>query len=96
MHGDDTTVPILAKGKTVTGHIWTYVRDDRPFGGRAPPAALYYSSRDRRQEHPERHLRAFTGILQADAYAGYVAPRFMLRSSCSTVCTNGSRVIDAT
>ena len=41
LHGDDTTVPILAKGKTVTGHIWTYVRDDRPFGGRAPPAALY-------------------------------------------------------
>jgi transposase len=71
LHGDDTTVPILAKVKTVTGHIWTYVRDDRPFGGRAPPAALYYASRDRRQEHPERHLRAFTGILQADAYSGY-------------------------
>ena len=71
LHGDDTTVPILAKGKTVTGHIWTYVRDDRPFGGRAPPAALYYASRDRRQEHPERHLRGFTGILQADAYSGY-------------------------
>ena len=56
LHGDDTTVPILAKGKTVTGHIWTYVRDDRPFGGRAPPAALYYASRDRRHEHPARHL----------------------------------------
>src|SRR6476646_6958173 len=54
LHGDDTTVPILAKGKTVTGHIWTYVRDDRPFGGRAPPAALYYASRDRRHEHPAR------------------------------------------
>lgn len=73
LHGDDTTVPILAKGKTVTGHIWTYVRDDRPFGGRAPPAALYYASRDRRQEHPERHLRGFAGILQADAYSGYNA-----------------------
>jgi transposase len=71
LHGDDTTVPILAKVKTVTGHIWTYVRDDRPFGGRAPPAALYYASRDRRQEHPERHLHSFTGILQADAYSGY-------------------------
>jgi transposase len=71
LYGDDTTVPILAKGKTVTGHIWTYVRDDRPFGGTAPPAALYYASRDRRQEHPERHLSGFTGILQADAYAGY-------------------------
>jgi transposase len=71
LHGDDTTVPILAKGKTVKGHIWTYVRDDRPFGGRAPPAALYYASRDRRQEHPARHLCGFTGILQADAYSGY-------------------------
>src|SRR6187399_285267 len=71
LHGDDTTVPILAKGKTVTGHIWTYVRDDRPFGGRAPPAALYYASRDRRGEHPSRHLRGFAGILQADAYNGY-------------------------
>jgi transposase len=71
LHGDDTTVPILARGKTVTGHIWTYVRDDRPFGGQAPPAALYYASRDRRQEHPERHLQNFTGILQADAYSGY-------------------------
>jgi transposase len=76
LHGDDTTVPILAKGQTVKGqtvkgHIWTYVRDDRPFGGRAPPAALYYASRDRRHEHPARHLQAFSGILQADAYSGY-------------------------
>jgi hypothetical protein len=67
LHGDDTTVPILAKGKTVTGRIWTYVRDDRPFGSRAPPAALYYASRDRAGEHPERHLHGFSGILQADA-----------------------------
>src|SRR5665647_1467820 len=73
LHGADTTVPILAKGKTVTGHIWTYVRDDRPFDGRAPPAALYYASRDRRHEHPVRHLEGFTGILQADAYGGYNA-----------------------
>src|SRR5215467_3983288 len=71
LHGDDTTVPILAKSKTVKGHIWTYVRDDRPFGGRVPPAALYYASRDRRHEHPARHLHGFTGILQADAYSGY-------------------------
>ena len=71
LHGDDTTVPILAKGKTVKGHIWVYVRNDRPFGGRAPPAALYYASRDRRHEHPARHLHGFTGILQADAYSGY-------------------------
>jgi transposase len=71
LHGDDTVVPILAKGKTIKGHIWTYVRDDRPFGGRAPPAALYYASRDRRHEHPARHLHGFNGILQADAYSGY-------------------------
>ena len=71
LHGDDTTVPILAKGKTDIGRIWTYVRDDRPFGGQSPPAALYYASRNRRQEHPERHLKSFTGILQADAYSGY-------------------------
>jgi transposase len=71
LHGDDTTVPILAKGKAVKGRIWTYVRDDRPFEGRAPPAALYYASRDRRHEHPVRHLRDFAGILQADAYDGY-------------------------
>ncbi len=62
---------ILAKGKTDTGRIWTYVRDDRPFAGISPPAALYYASRDRRQEHPECHLKTFTGILQADAYGGY-------------------------
>jgi len=71
LHGDDTTVPILAKGQTIKGHIWTYVRDDRPFSGHAPPAALYYASRDRRHEHPARHLHGFTGILQADAYSGY-------------------------
>ena len=60
LHGDDTTVPILAKGKTVTGRIWTYVRDDRPFGGPDPPAALFYASRDRTREHPERHLAGLT------------------------------------
>lgn len=71
LHGDDTTVPILAKGKTTTGRAWVYVRDDRPFGGPAPPAALFHASRDRSGDHPERHLNQFTGILQADAYAGY-------------------------
>ena len=72
LHGDDTTVPILAKGKTETGRVWTYVRDDRPFGGKDPPAALYYASRDRSGEHPERHLKGYAGILQADAYGGYI------------------------
>jgi transposase len=71
LHADDTTVPILAKGKTDTGRIWTYVRDDRPFGGSDPPAALYFASRDRRQEHPDEHLAGWRGILQADAYGGY-------------------------
>lgn len=71
LHGDDTTVPILAKGKTDTGRAWVCVRDDRPFGGTSPPAALFHASRDRSGDHPERHLKQFTGILQADAYAGY-------------------------
>ena len=71
LHGDDTTVPVLAKGKTDTGRCWFYVRDDRPFGGRALPAAMFYYSRDRRGEHPEAHLASYAGILQADAYSGY-------------------------
>ena len=71
LHGDDTTVPILAKGQTVTGRVWVYVRDDRPFGGKDPPAALFYASRDRTREHPERHLVGYAGILQADAFDGY-------------------------
>lgn len=71
LHGDDTTVPVLASGKTHTGRLWTYVRDDRPFAGSDPPAALYYYSRDRRGEHPQRHLAGYGGILQADAYGGF-------------------------
>jgi transposase len=71
LHGDDTTVPLLAHGKTVTARLWTYVRDDRPFAGPAPPAALFYFSRDRTAEHPKRQLARYAGILQADAYAGY-------------------------
>ncbi len=71
LHGDDTTVPVLAKGKTITGRCWVYVRDDRPFGGRAPPAAMFYYSRDRGGEHPRSHLAKWSGQLQADAYGGY-------------------------
>jgi len=71
IHGDDTTVPVLAKGKTTTGRLWTYVRDDRPFAGRDPPAAVFFYSRDRAGDHPERHLNGYAGILQADAYAGF-------------------------
>jgi transposase len=71
IHGDDTTVPVLAKGKTVTGRLWTYVRDDRPFAGPAPPAAIFAYSRDRGGEHPRQHLAGYAGVLQADAYAGF-------------------------
>jgi transposase len=71
IHADDTTVPVLAKGKTRTGRLWVYVRDDAPFGGPAPPAAVYYYSPDRTGEHPERHLAGYSGIMQADAYAGF-------------------------
>ena len=71
LHADDTTVPLMAKGGTQTARLWTYLRDDRPFAGGAPPAALYYFSTDRRKEHPTRHLADWTGILQADAYGGY-------------------------
>ena len=71
LHGDDTTIPVLAKGKTDTGRCWVYVRDDRPFGGTAPPAAMFYYSRDRAGEHPRAHLANYAGILQADAYNGY-------------------------
>jgi transposase len=71
LHSDDTPVPVLAKGKTDTGRLWVYLRDDRPFGGAAPPAAVFYYSRNRSGEHPQRHLANYAGILQADAYGGY-------------------------
>jgi transposase len=71
LHGDDTTVPLLAKGGTRTARLWTYVRDDRPFAGGAPPAALFHFSRNREMAHPNRHLLGWQGVLQADAYSGY-------------------------
>jgi transposase len=71
LHADDTTVPVLAKGKCTTGRLWTYVRDDRPFGGTAAPAALYHYSPNRDGVHPETHLAHYTGLLQADAYGGF-------------------------
>ena len=73
LHGDDTTVPVLARGKTDIGRLWTYVRDDAPFGGTSPPAAIFSYSRDRRGVHPQSHLQAWCGVLQADAYGGYGA-----------------------
>jgi transposase len=71
VHGDDTPVPVLAKGRTTTGRVWVYVRDDHPFGGAAPPAAAFFYSPDRKAEHPRRHLENYAGILQADAYSGF-------------------------
>jgi transposase len=73
IHGDDTTVPVLAKVKTKTGRLWTYVRDDRAFDGADPPAAVYFYSPDRGGVHPEQHLAGYSGIFQADAYSGYNA-----------------------
>jgi transposase len=75
IHGDDTPVPVLAPGtgKTKTGRLWVYARDDRPFCGTAPPAAAFFYSPDRKGERPHEHLKDFTGFLQADAYAGYEA-----------------------
>lgn len=71
IHADDTTVPVLAKMKTVTARIWNYLRDDRPFGGNDPPAALFYYSRNRAGEHPQSHLAGYVGLMQADAFNGY-------------------------
>jgi len=73
VHGDDSPIPVLAPGtgKTKTGRLWTYVRDERPAGGQTAPAVWYAFSPDRRGEHPQHHLQSFTGILQADGYAGF-------------------------
>jgi transposase len=73
IHGDDTTVPVLAPGlgRTATGRLWVYVRDDRLFAGPAAPAAAYFYSPDRGAEHPTAHMAGFTGFLQADGYAGF-------------------------
>src|ERR1700739_4611004 len=73
LHADDTPVPVLApgNGKTKTGRLWTYVRDDRPAGDQTPPAVWFAYSPDRKGEHPQTHLSKFRGTLQADAYAGF-------------------------
>ena len=71
IHADDTTVPVLAKMKTKTGRIWTYLRDDRPFGGKDPPAVFFEYSPTRHGEHPRKHLEGWAGLMQADAFAGF-------------------------
>ena len=75
LHADDTPVPVLAPGmgKTKTGRLWTYVRDDRPAGDETPPAVWFAYTPDRKGEHPKAHLSHFRGMLQADAYAGFDA-----------------------
>jgi hypothetical protein len=75
LHADDTPVPVLAPGtgKTKTGRLWTYVRDDRPAGDTAAPAVWFAYSPNRQGEHPQQHLKDFRGTLQADAYAGFNA-----------------------
>ena len=73
LHVDDTPVPVLAPGtgKTKTGRLWVYVRDERPFAGDHPPAALFFYSPDRKGEHPRAHLKEFRGVIHADGYAGF-------------------------
>jgi transposase len=72
IHGDDTPVPVLApgNGRTKTGRLWTYVRDDRPAAQTTAPAVWFAYSENRKGEHPLRHLKNFSGALQADAYSG--------------------------
>jgi transposase len=90
VHADDTTVPVLdpGRGTTKTGRLWCYVRDDRPFGGTAPPAVLYRYSPDRKGEHPRTHLAGVRGILQADGYTGYAGlyQRGVTEAACMAHC----------
>ena len=73
LHVDDTPVPVLAPGtgKTKTGRLWVYLRDERPYGSQAPPAVVYRYSPDRKGEHPRAQLAKFRGFLQADGYSGF-------------------------
>ena len=73
LHADDTPIPVLSpgKGKTATARLWTYVRDGRPAADETPPAVLFRYTPDRKGEHPQRHLKDFKGVLQADGYAGF-------------------------
>jgi transposase len=88
LHADDTPVPVLAPGtgKTKTGRLWVYLRDERPHGGAEPPAVLYRYSPDRRGEHPRSHLAGFSGFLQADGYSGF-GPLYKAADGQGTVVT---------
>jgi transposase len=104
LHADDTPVPVLAPGlgKTKTGRLWVYLRDERPHAGPAPPAVIYCYSPDRSGEHPRKHMTGFGGFLHADGYAGFgplyqaatgwspVSPRLLAGRMCganSMTCT---------
>ena len=80
LHGDDTTVPVMARGQTDTARTWVYVRDDRPFGGSGPPCAVFYYSRDRAGIHPQTHIAGYSGIFQTDAYS------YCVISLCAACC----------
>ena len=75
LFADETTAPVLdpGRGRTKTGQLWAYARDDRPWGGTAPPAVAYVYAPDRKSDHPVQHLKGFSGVLQVDGYAGYGA-----------------------
>jgi transposase len=75
LFADETTAPVLepGRGRTKTGQIWAYARDDRPWGGSDPPIVAYVYAADRKAERPEAHLEGFAGILQVDGYGGYAA-----------------------
>jgi len=90
IQGDDTTVPVLAKNKTVTGWLWTYIRDDWPFGGSDPPAAVFFYSRNGGGEHPRLHLSGWAGILQAYALCRV---RRIVRGAAKSAANYRSRVL---
>jgi transposase len=73
LFADDTPIPVLdpGRGRTKTGRLWVYARDDRPWSGADPPAAVYFYSPDRRAERPASHLARFRGIIQVDGYPGF-------------------------
>jgi hypothetical protein len=75
LFADETTAPVLdpGRGRTKTGQLWAYARDDRPWGGTAPPAVAYVYAPDRKSDRPVQHLKGFSGVLQVDGYAGYGA-----------------------
>jgi transposase len=72
LFADDTPIPVqFGRGRTKTGRLWVYARDDRPWGGADPPAAVYFYSPNRKAERPATHLQDFRGVLQVDGYAGF-------------------------